>query len=111
MSQRVAGDSAFAPELLDAEVFAVLTRRRKRAAISTDRYREGLEVLVTAPVERVSNRRLIHDAAALTSALSEYDALYAALARRLGCPLLTADARLAATAAEQVGLVVVHVPR
>lgn len=49
---------------------------------------------------------LLEQAFGLSAALSGYDALYVALARQLGCPLVTADARLARTARRQFGIAV-----
>jgi predicted nucleic acid-binding protein len=98
------------PDLLDAEVFAVLLLRHKRGELDDRRLDEGLRVLLSAALERVPSGALVPHARPLARALSGYDALYAALATTLGCPLLTAGSGLAATAAAHLGLVVLHVP-
>jgi predicted nucleic acid-binding protein len=52
---------------------------------------------------------LLSTARRFATAMSGYDALYAALARSLRCPLVTTNARLAHTAT-QFHLTVTHVP-
>ena len=71
-------DEAWAPDLVDAEVFAVLLLRRKRGQIDERRLQDGLDVLLDAAVERVPNAALVRTAHGLANALSGYDALYAA---------------------------------
>ena len=104
------GDDAFAPDLLDAECLAVLTRAARRGLISGADLRERVDLVRTAVIERLSSRSLLPGALRFTAALSGYDALYAAAADALSCPLVTTDAGLAATAAGQFGLTVTHVP-
>ena len=48
------------------------------------------------PVERVHTTPLLHDIWSLRDNLTAYDASYVALARGLDCPLVTADAGIAA---------------
>ncbi len=110
IADRIADDSAVAPDLIDAETFAVLTLRRKRNELSAERLRGGLRVLMDAPMARVANRELLATASRLTSALSGYDALYAALAVLLDASVITSDSGFASTAATQLGLPAVHFP-
>jgi predicted nucleic acid-binding protein len=100
-------NDAFAPDLLDAETFASLTRLTKRGAVAPERVDEALDDLARAVVTRVPSRALMHRAQRYTGALSGYDALYVALAAALGCPLLTADARLARAPAVGVPVTVI----
>jgi predicted nucleic acid-binding protein len=53
---------------------------------------------------------LLTTARRFVTAMSGYDALYAALAQSLQCPLVTTDGLLARTATTQFGLTVTHVP-
>ncbi|WP_347351754.1 type II toxin-antitoxin system VapC family toxin [Intrasporangium sp.] len=85
-----------APHLVDAEVGNVLRRHERRGQISA---REG-EVALAASRTLIEHRYphsgvLAELAWSWRSNLTFYDALYVALAVRLGVPLLTADARLA----------------
>ncbi len=93
--QRLQGTVVHAPHLVDAEVGGVLRRRAASGAIPVPRAARALRVLSTLIVERYPHAPLSAGAWELRHDLSYYDALYAALAGRLGHPLLTADARLA----------------
>lgn len=103
-------DDTMAPDLLDAEVFHRLVRAEQCGALQPSQLDERLELLYDAPVERVPCRELFATARQFATAMSGYDALYAALAAGLRCPLVTTDGRLARTAATQFGLTVTHVP-
>ncbi|MBW3606394.1 MAG: PIN domain-containing protein [Actinobacteria bacterium] len=59
-----------------------------------------------APIVRIDHRPLLATAVRLAVAMSGYDALYAALAREIGATLVTADRRLARTAARRFDLAV-----
>jgi predicted nucleic acid-binding protein len=99
-----------APDLLDAEVFHRLVRAEQGAALQPTQFDERLALLYDAPIERVPCRELLTTARRFASAMSGHDALYAALAASLRCPLVTTDGRLARTATTQFGLTVTHVP-
>jgi len=84
-----------APDLIDAEVLSVL-----RSLVLAGRLPEqhALGALATSQqlgLRRHASRHLWQRAWELRSNLTPYDALYVALAERLGAPLLTADARAA----------------
>ncbi len=83
-----------APELLDAEVLAVLRREVLRKRLDADRAAQALADLRDWDVERVPNRLLLEDAWTLRNNVSAYDALYLALAMRADAPVLTADGPL-----------------
>jgi predicted nucleic acid-binding protein len=73
----------------------VLRRRAHRGAIEPDSAAAALRALGSLVTDRYPHGNLATAAWRLRHNLSYYDALYAALAVRLGFPLLTADARLA----------------
>lgn len=89
------GIDGVAPELLDAEVLNVVTRYVRRGEMSEERARQALELLVEADIERFPIAPLVRAAWALRHNVSSYDAFYVALARGLGCPLITCDRALA----------------
>ncbi len=84
-----------APELLDAEVLAVLRREVLTGRLREPRAAEAISDLRDWPVERVAHRVLLTDAWALRGHVSAYDALYVAAARTRGATLVTADGPLA----------------
>ncbi len=84
-----------APELLDAEVLAVLRREVLARRLSAARAAEAVEDLGAWGVERVGHRGLLSLAWSLRHNVSAYDALYVALAMHRGLAVLTADGPLA----------------
>jgi predicted nucleic acid-binding protein len=84
----------YAPELLDAEVLAVLRRELLRARLKQSRALEAIDDLRHWHVERISHRLLLGRAWSLRHNLSAYDALYVAAAHRHGATVLTADGPL-----------------
>ena len=103
----LASADPLAPDLLDAEVLATLFRLERRQAIDQGRATRALAALSSAPVERVPTPRLAPLAWGLRAQLAPAHALYVALARRLGCPILTADVRLARTSGLPVPVMLV----
>ncbi|MGH3765479.1 MAG: type II toxin-antitoxin system VapC family toxin [Pseudonocardiaceae bacterium] len=99
-----------APDLLDAEVFHRLVRAEQGGVLQPAQFDERLALLYDAPIERIPCRELLITARRFATAMSGYDALYAALAASLQCPLVTTDGCLARTATTQFGLTVTHVP-
>ena len=87
---------AYAPELLDAEVLSALARLERRCDVTPAQATRAVQALARSPISRVPHRGLVADAWRRRGNLSLYDALYVALAARLGGSLLTADRRLAA---------------
>ena len=87
--------SAFAPELLDPEVLSALARHVRTGSLSPAGGNRAVAVLLGSPITRVPHPGLVADAWRRCGNLSAYDAFYVALAARLGCHLITADARLA----------------
>ena len=96
-----------APQHLDVEILSALRSLARRGEIAESRARVALRRLATSRIERYPLPPLLDDAWVLREHVSAYDAVYLALARRLSCPLLTADRRLAATPALAVAITVV----
>jgi predicted nucleic acid-binding protein len=95
LRHRLAQVVTHAPHLIDAEVGRVLRRRTSAGHIAPDVAAGALRALGLLVGERYPHGPLTTAAWALRENLTYYDALYVALAARLGYPLLTADARLA----------------
>jgi predicted nucleic acid-binding protein len=94
--QRLVGDSAIAaPDLADVETVAVLRRRWLTGALSDERFADAVTLLLALPIERLPAIALVGRAYELRANVTAYDAMYVALAERLQCALLTADAKLA----------------
>jgi predicted nucleic acid-binding protein len=96
LRRRLDADICHAPHLVDAEIGHVLRRRVLRGEVPAT----TAEALLRRAESLVNHRyrmsgALAQAAWALRLNLTFYDALYAALAAALDCPLLTADGRLA----------------
>jgi predicted nucleic acid-binding protein len=111
LGRRVAGllegPALAAPELLDAEVLAVLRREVLAGRLVERRAREAVADLADWRVERVGHRELLDEAWSLRARVTAYDALYVALARHRSAALVTADGPLARATA--LGVVVHNV--
>lgn len=83
------------PAHFDAEVLSALFGLARRGRMSPSRLHRSVRLLGRFPARRIPLARLLADAASAHHNLSAYDALYVALGRRLECPLITADRRLA----------------
>ena len=95
---------AHAPALIDVEVASVI--RRGLLARTLDEHRAGQVVqdLLDLPLARHGHEALVRRALTLRENLSPYDAVYVALAERLGAALVTADSRLARAARDHTDL-------
>lgn len=102
----LAGAVLFAPSVIDAEVLAALRSAWLRGELTDDRVTVAVDDLAVMPVERVPDRGLLREAWTLRHNVSAPDALYVALARRLACPLVTLDRRLAASPGLAITVVV-----
>lgn len=91
---RLAASDVHAPHLIDAEVGSVLRKRVAAGALPHAQGAAALRVLAALVDERYPHPPLAAAAWHLRHNLTYYDALYVALATRLGAPLLTADTRL-----------------
>ena len=92
---RLRGTTCHAPHLVDAEVGNVLRRGVRQGVLDAAIAEGALRALASLVTSRHPHGILAQAAWALRHNLTYYDALYVALAARLGHPLLTADARLA----------------
>ena len=92
----LAGQDLSVPDLVDVEVVAVLRRRWLAKALTARRFATAIDDLAALPADRYPVLPFMPRAYELRSNVSAYYATYVALAEQLGCPLLTADARLAA---------------
>jgi predicted nucleic acid-binding protein len=96
-----------APWLLWSETTSALRQLASRGDIEDGQAEEALGSLERVPLTLASTQELATDAYALAARLGwarTYDAEYVVLAQRLGCPLLTVDARLARTVGKLVDL-------
>jgi len=93
--RRCMDEQIHVPHLIDVEVASALRTRVFRGATSTAHAVQALRSMAALPLQRHGHERLIARAWQLRGNISTYDGMYVALAELLGCPLLTADARLA----------------
>jgi len=93
-----------APDLLVFEVLAVLGRHVRRGAIAAERARAAVEDLGDLAVEIFPTLPLRERAWELRENLTAADALFVALAERLGEPLATKDRGLASAARRHAGV-------
>ncbi len=111
LGERVAGllgEAALAaPELLDAEVLAVLRREVLAGRLRERRAAEAVDDLRDWSIERLAHRQLLDDAWSLRGHVTAYDALYVAASRTRQAALITADGPLARAPA--LGIVVHNV--
>ncbi|MFD4462393.1 type II toxin-antitoxin system VapC family toxin [Nocardia sp. NPDC058480] len=85
-----------APHLIDAEIGNVLRRHERGGLIDANEAALGLRLVTTVIDSRYAHHGWLSEHAwELRHSMTFYDGLYAALAARLGIPLLTADAKLA----------------
>ncbi len=85
-----------APHLVDAEVVQTLRKLLLRGTMTLDDAERAVHRWTRLGVERFPLVGLVARIWALRDNVAAYDAAYVALAEALDCPLLTADARLAA---------------
>lgn len=82
------------PALCDVEVASVLRRLRLSGELSAHRCDEAVADYRHLPVTRHGHTTLLDRVLDLGANMSAYDAIYVALAERLGAHLLTTDGRL-----------------
>lgn len=95
---RLRGEVIAGPDLLRIEVLAVVRKHLIAGAITTAQADDAVEDLLDLPVSVFPTVRLLRRGWVLRDNVTAYDACdacYVALAEALGCPLLTADVRLA----------------
>jgi predicted nucleic acid-binding protein len=93
--EAVAHAQLHGPHLIDAEVAQTLRRLVAAGRLSTPTGQQLLTTWSGLALVRHPLHPLLPRMWALRENISAYDATYVALAEALGCPVLTADARLA----------------
>jgi predicted nucleic acid-binding protein len=93
-----------APDVLVFEVLAVLRRDAARGVVAPERAKAVVDDLGDFPVELFPSLALRDRAWELRENVTIADALFVALAERLGEPLVTKDAGLANAAREHAGI-------
>lgn len=91
-------DDLLAPDLLDAEVLAVLRRENLSGRLGDERAAIALADLGDWTIERIPDADLLEAAWSLRHNVSAYDALYVATAQLHGATLVTADGPLSRVA-------------
>jgi predicted nucleic acid-binding protein len=94
VAQAVRGTEMTAPDVVDPEVLSVLRRMERTGELRLERARQAVADLLDSPVRRFATLPLLPVVWELRGSVSAYDACYVALARALGCPLVTGDLRL-----------------
>jgi predicted nucleic acid-binding protein len=83
------------PHLADSEVTSALRAQVRRGRVCEAQARTALDRWARLGLRRLGVVGLLPRIWALRDTVTAYDATYVALAEALGCPLITADARLA----------------
>ena len=91
------GESLHAPHLIDVEIAQVLRRYARSGQLTEARCAEALTDWCAFRVHRYAHDWMLDRVWALRANVTAYDSTYLALAEALDAPLLTCDARLAAT--------------
>ncbi|WP_436698264.1 type II toxin-antitoxin system VapC family toxin [Nocardioides sp. BYT-33-1] len=98
-TREIVGDGPLhAPDLVTAEVVSALARRARAGWRGTDR---ALRVFGEMPITRHDSHPLLSEAWRLRGNIRVTDGFYVALARSLGVPLVTSDARLGRAVEQQ----------
>jgi len=86
----------YVPDLFFVECANILWKYVRRFGYPAADAKQAIADLVTLPLEQVPTAVLVEDALALAleTGCTAYDGVYAALARRLALPLITADEAL-----------------
>jgi len=94
----------FAPHLIDIEVAHVMRRYAASGEITGRRGEQAVDLLREMRLIRYSHERFLPRIWELRHNLTAYDAAYVALAESLPAPLLTRDARLAASSGHEAAI-------
>jgi predicted nucleic acid-binding protein len=105
--QAVGDTEMVAPDGINPEVLSTLRRLERIGELPAGRAIQAVDDLLDAAVRRLPTLPLLPQAWALRANVASYDACYVALARDLGCPLVTGDLRLSRAAGLGVPLITV----
>jgi predicted nucleic acid-binding protein len=105
--QAVGRTEMVAPDGINPEVLSALRRLERIGELSAGRARQAIDDLLDAAVRRLPTLPLLPDAWMLRANVTSYDACYVALARNLGCPLITGDLKLSRAPELGVPLIIV----
>jgi predicted nucleic acid-binding protein len=94
VERALGGAELVAPDVLNPEVVQSLRGLERAGKLTGARASTAVARLAESDIARVPTRALVHEMWSLRANLSAYDACYVALARALGCSLLTVDRRL-----------------
>jgi predicted nucleic acid-binding protein len=92
--QAVGGTDMAAPDVINPEVLSSLRRLERIGELPADRARQAVDDLLGVPLHRFPTLPLLPAVWELRAGVTSYDACYVALARALGCPLVTAVRKL-----------------
>ncbi len=102
------GDSELvAPDVANPEVVQSLRGLERGGKLTSARASRSIARLAESDISRVPTRLLLREMWSMRANVSSYDACYVALARALGCPLLTIDGPL--TRAPKLGVTLICV--
>ena len=107
VAQAVGTTEMAAPDVVNPEVLSALRRMERTGELRADRAGQAVDDLLDAPLRRFPTLPLLPAVWELRDSISSYDACYVALARALGCPLVTGDLRLSRAPGLGVPLVTV----
>ncbi|MBT5756127.1 MAG: type II toxin-antitoxin system VapC family toxin [Acidimicrobiaceae bacterium] len=92
---RIKGQSLAAPDLLRLEAMSVFRRLLANGSLTSQQADNALQDLLDLPLVVYPTAPLQRRGWELRDNVTAYDSSYVALAEALGCPLVTADQRLA----------------
>jgi predicted nucleic acid-binding protein len=105
--QAVGNTEMVAPDVINPEVLSSLRRREREGALRAGRAAQAVDDLLDAPLRRLPTLPLMPAVWTLRANVTSDDACYVALARDLGCPLVTGDLKLSRAPGLGVPLVIV----
>lgn len=91
-------DTLHAPHLIDVEVAQVMRRYARAGELAAVRGRQALDDLGDFPITRYPHQPFLPRIWELRDNVTACDAAYVALAEALAAPMITRDAKLAASA-------------
>ena len=94
VDQAIRATDMVAPDIVNFEVLSSLRRLERTGKLSAQRANQAVDDLVHAAVHRFATLPLLPVAWTLRANVTASDAFYVALARDLGCALVTGDLRL-----------------